>query len=161
MSLQDARSKPFVVAPGQGELTWSLNHLTTLKAGHTQTNGAIGVMEVLVDRNGEPPPHVHHGEDEAFYVLEGKVTVYVGDEVLDAPTGAFVFAPRDVPHRFSVDSQQATLLVLMTPGGFEEFFAEVGEPAPAARLPQPGRPDLARVAEAAGRHHCEILMPPA
>ncbi|MDQ6948615.1 MAG: cupin domain-containing protein [Actinomycetota bacterium] len=72
--------QPFVVSPGDGDRSWSLNHLTTVKAAAARTNGVLGVIEVLVDKNGEPPPHVHHGEDESFYVLEGDVTMYVGDE---------------------------------------------------------------------------------
>ncbi len=159
MKQQLSHRKPFVVAPQEGDRTWSLNHLTTLKAGHADTNGVMGVLEVLVDKNGEPPPHVHHGEDEAFYVLDGQVTVYVGEEVLEAPRGAFVFAPRDVPHRFTVDSHQARLLVVLTPGGFEQFFSEIGEPAPEPRLPHPGPPDVAAVVSAAARRHCEILVP--
>ncbi len=160
MKQQSKQAKPFVVAPQQGDRTWALNHLTTLKAAHGDTNGVMSVVEVLVDKNGEPPPHLHHGEDEAFYVLEGKVTAYVGDTVLDAPRGAFVFAPRGIPHRFTVDSDVARLLVVITPGGFEGFFSEVGEPASDARLPEPAPPDIPAVVAAAAKWHCEILLPP-
>ena len=72
-----AQQQPFVVPPGAGERTWALNALTTLKASAGETGGALGVLEVLVDKNGEPPPHVHHGEDESFYVLDGHVTMYL------------------------------------------------------------------------------------
>jgi hypothetical protein len=48
------QTREFVVAPGEGNHVWSLNHLTTLKAGGSDTNGAFGLLEVLVDRNGEP-----------------------------------------------------------------------------------------------------------
>jgi quercetin dioxygenase-like cupin family protein len=132
-----------------------------MKASAGETGGGLGVLEVLVDKNGEPPPHIHHGEDESFYVLDGHVTMFVGDEVLDAPKGAFVFAPRDIPHRFTVDSGEATLLVLITPGGWEGFFAEVGESAPTATLPTPAPPDLQRIIDVAAARDCQILLPPA
>lgn len=152
---------PFVVPPGAGDRSWAINHLTTVKASASETNGVLGVLEVLVDKNGEPPPHIHHDEDESFYVLEGHVTMYVGDARLDAPAGSFVFAPRDIPHRFTVDSGEARLLVMITPGGWEGFFSEVGEPAASATIPPPGPPDIGRIVEVAASRHCEILLPPA
>ena len=150
----------FVVPPGEGDRSWSLNHLTTTKAAAAATAGVLGVIEVLVDKNGEPPPHVHHGEDESFYVLDGHVTMYVGEAALDAPRGSFVFAPRDVPHRFTVESDQARLLVIITPAGWEGFFAEVGETATTATIPAPSPPDIGRIVEAAAARDCEILLPP-
>jgi quercetin dioxygenase-like cupin family protein len=157
---RSAQQQPFVVPPGAGERTWSLNNLVTLKASAGETSGALGVLEVLVDKNGEPPPHVHHGEDESFYVLDGHVTMYVGDQVLDAPTGSFVFAPRDIPHRFTVDSGEAKLLLVITPGGFEGIFFEVGEVATTSTIPPPAPPDIARIVQAAAARDCEILPPP-
>lgn len=154
-----AHHRPFVVPPGEGDRTWSLNHLTTVKASAAQTAGGLGVIEALVDKNGEPPPHVHHDEDESFYVLEGHITMYVGDDVLDAPAGSFVFAPRDIPHRFTVDSGEARLLIMITPGGWESFFAEVGEPATTATLPPPAPPDIGRIVRVAASRNCEILPP--
>lgn len=157
---QRGHDEPFVVPPGAGDRTWALNHLTTVKASAAGTSGALGVLEVLVDKNGEPPPHIHHDEDESFYVLEGHVTMFVGDEVLDAPKGSFVFAPRDIVHRFTVNSGEAKLLVVITPGGWEGFFSEVGEVAETATIPTPSPPDIGHIVEAAARRNCEILLPP-
>jgi quercetin dioxygenase-like cupin family protein len=130
-------SRPFAVPPGQSNLLWTLNTLTAIKASSTQTGGTFGLIEMWLDENSAPPAHVHHGEDESFYVLAGELTLYIGDETFKASTGAFVFAPRGIPHRFTVNSPDARILILISPGGLEQFFIEVGEPAAQADLPKP------------------------
>lgn len=150
----------FLVGQGQGETLWSLNTLTRLLAGHAATGGSLGAFEQRLTAAGNPPLHVHGAEDEAFYVLEGRVTFEVGERRLEASPGDFVFAPRRVPHRFAVDSPEARLLVMVVPGGFERFFAEVGRPAETVELPTPSAPDPEALARAAGLHGVEILGPP-
>lgn len=151
--------RPHALRPGGGEPTWFLNCLSRTLAGREHTAGRLGVVEQVVDRNGQPPPHVHHGEDESFYVLEGDVTITVGEDSFAAPAGSFVFCPRDVPHSFSVDSERARLLVILTPGGFERFFEEMGEPAAWNDLPAPAAPDVGRIVSGAAGFGCEILLP--
>lgn len=46
------------------------------------------------------PPHLHHHDDEAWYVLEGAMRVQVGDEIVDAQAGSGVFVPRGTPHTY-------------------------------------------------------------
>jgi hypothetical protein len=72
-----------------------------------------------------------------------------------------VFGPRGVPHRFEVRSPEARVLVLSTPGGGDDFFRQMGEPAAAAELPAPQAPDVERVIAVASAHDIEILPPPA
>jgi quercetin dioxygenase-like cupin family protein len=79
----------------------------------------------VLTKAAELPAHVHHREDEACFVVDGATTVRVGDEPLHAARGGFVFCPRDVPHRLTVDSAD-----LVTPGGLERFWQEIGDPAP-------------------------------
>ena len=67
----------------------------------------------------QAPLHVHHREDEGFYVLEGSVTLHVGDETIEARAGDFAFGPRDVPHRYDVGPDGCRMLFICTPGGFE------------------------------------------
>jgi mannose-6-phosphate isomerase-like protein (cupin superfamily) len=62
-----------------------------------------------------PPPHVHHGEDETFYVLDGVLRFVIGTEEFEAEPGALVHAPRGVPHRFTVATPTARILALVTP----------------------------------------------
>jgi quercetin dioxygenase-like cupin family protein len=74
-----------------------------------------------------PPPHVHHGEDETFYVLDGVLRFVIGTEEFEAEPGALVHAPRGVPHRFTVATPTARILALVTPGGLEHFFATLAD----------------------------------
>lgn len=65
------------------------------------------MTEQLAPRGAGSPLHVHHDEDEWFYVLEGELTIRVAGRTVVARTGAFVFGPRDVPHTFIVSSERA------------------------------------------------------
>jgi quercetin dioxygenase-like cupin family protein len=92
----------------------------TVLASAGDTNG--GAVEVASPSGAAPPLHVHHREDEAFYVLEGEYTVFVGDEVISGVPGTWVWGPRDVPHCYQVHSRRGGHLSLTMPGGFEAFF---------------------------------------
>jgi hypothetical protein len=78
-----------------------------------------------------------------------------------AGPGSLVFLPRAVPHGFSVSAAgPGRLIVIVSPGGFDQFVAAVGEPAGALRLPEPVPPDPARLTELAAAHGIQILPPP-
>ena len=82
------------------------------------------------------PLHVHQREDEAFYVLEGEYTVFVGDEAIAGIPGTWVWGPRDVPHGYQVHSPHGRHLSLTMPAGFEAFFEEVADLATPATDPR-------------------------
>jgi hypothetical protein len=84
-------------------------------------------------------------------VLDGALTFQVADRTWTAEAGAFVWAPRGLPHTFRVDSPTARLLGLALPGGFDRFVRATGRPADAATLPPPSDrpPDMAVVVGAA------------
>jgi quercetin dioxygenase-like cupin family protein len=109
--------------------------LNVFKATGKDTGGALALWESLIPRGSSPPLHVHFREDEAFYVLDGELTVRVGDQVLNAAAGSFIWGPRNVPHQFRVDSPTARLLTLFVPGGGEEMFSYMSRPAEALTLP--------------------------
>jgi quercetin dioxygenase-like cupin family protein len=121
------------------------------------TGGIVGVVEVSGPSGAVPPLHVHHREDEAFYVLDGQYSVHVGDGVTEASPGTWVWGPRDVPHGYQVNSRRGRHLSLVMPGGFEAFFEEVAALAPLAADP---RSAMSRVATIAGRYGVELLGPP-
>jgi quercetin dioxygenase-like cupin family protein len=107
------------------------------------------------------PPHVHHDEDEAWYLLDGTVTFFCGDQQLDAGPGAWVFLPRQVPHTFRVGPQGAPMLTFTAPGSFADFVEAAGEPAQALVVPPPAAaPDPQRLASIAARYGIELLGPP-
>ena len=89
------------------------------------------------------------------------MTFYVADEVLEATPGTFVYAPRGLPHMFTVDVEPTRVLILASPAGFERFADELGVPAlgdaPPAVLPLPTPEQIGPVAE---RYGIEVVGPP-
>ena len=130
----EAAIRTFAHEPGEGEARWWFGLLATIKATKEQTGGHYTLVEVL-EPEGEGPLHVHYREDEGFWVLEGQLTFEVGEETIKAGPGSFVFGPKDVPHRFTVESGPARLLFILSPAGFEEFVYATSEPAKEHALP--------------------------
>ena len=93
-------------------------------------------------------------------VLDGALTVEVGDERSELGVGGFVWLPRDVPHTFRVDSDAAHMLELVTPAGFEAFHVDTSDPAERLELPPPTEPDVPRLLGAIGPYGAEIVGPP-
>jgi mannose-6-phosphate isomerase-like protein (cupin superfamily) len=146
---------------GEGTAYWFLRNRMTVKATATDTGGGFGLVESLVAPGFSPPLHVHHGEDESFYVLEGELTLKCGDRIFQATAGAFVFLPRDVPHTFVVEGDRpARVLTLMTPGGGEGLFVDAGRPAEGEGLPPPGPLDIEALKRVTRRYAAEIVGPP-
>ena len=103
---------------------------------------------------------MHRNEDESFYVVEGEMTFYVGDERVKAGAGAFVYGPRGVPHGFEVEGPTPARILLQNyPAGFEGFPVEVGEPAMELALPPAEPPDMERLMAIAAKYDIEILGP--
>ncbi|HET7457951.1 MAG TPA: quercetin 2,3-dioxygenase [Gemmatimonadaceae bacterium] len=150
-----------VLGPGEGTPVWFLGNLMVVKATAQSTNGAYGLLESLVPAGSSPPMHVHHREDEAFWILEGAITVRCGDETLRAGPGSYVFLPRGVPHTYRVDGDTPLrMLTLLTPGGGEGFFVDGGRPAERLTMAPPGRPDLALLERVAHEYGAEFIGPP-
>ena len=144
------------LGPGEGEGIWFLGTLMTIKAGGDQTRGAFTLLEQLAPAGFAPPPHIHRAEDEAFYVLEGELTVTCGNRTWSAAPGTFVLLPRDIPHTFAVsEAAPARLLQITSPAQFERFAAEVGEPARERTLPPPAEPDVPKMLRLAAKYHVE------
>jgi len=153
--------KPFIRSPGEGEASWFLTNHMTLKATKDETGGGFGLVESLIAAGSSPPLHVHHGEDESFYVLEGELTFRAGDETFEVEPGSFVFLPRDLPHTFVVEGDApARLLTLLTPGGGERFFVDGGRTPENEGLPPAGPPDIEKLKQVAAEFGNEIVGPP-
>lgn len=151
----------FLRSSGDGDAIWFLGTLVTVKAGSDATNGAYTLIEQLAPAGFGPPPHIHRDEDEAFYILEGELTVTCGDNQWAAPAGAFVFLPSGIPHSFVVsDAGPAKLLQLTAPGKFEHFAAEAGEPAQQLTLPPPAAPDVPKLLGLMAKYGYDPVGPP-
>lgn len=153
---------PTVHGPGEGDHLWFFGGLTTIKAGAAETGGRVMVTEQLAPRGSGSPLHVHHNEDEWFYVLDGELTIWVAGETIVAPAGSFVFGPRDVPHTFVVSSEQARFLLVTEPAQFEGFVRALAARAAAPEIPPAptSPPDMEPVLQAAAEYGLEILGPP-
>ena len=152
----------YALGENEGEAIWLLGMLQTIKIGRQDTDGAYGLIEVVVPAGVGSPWHVHPEEDEWLYVLEGEVTFWVADTKLSLTPGSFAFGPKGVPHTFDVETGVARMLVGFAPMQFEGFQREVGEPALERVLPPPaeGAPNIARLIPIAKRNGFEILGPP-
>jgi quercetin dioxygenase-like cupin family protein len=153
---------PIVSLQGEGEAFWFFGALATIRAPSDATGGRLTVIELLAPQGAGSPLHVHHNEDESFYILEGELTFWVGGRVIHAPAGTFMFGPRDIPHTFTVSSAQARYLIIAEPGGFEKFVRELAQPALTPTPPPPPTepPDMGPILATAARYGIEILGPP-
>lgn len=155
-------TRPYHLLAGEGPALWHLGSRLTFKATGDTTGGRMWMKEAYGARGFASPMHRHTREDEAFYVLDGELSVYVGDDVLRAGPGDFLWAPRDVSHAFCVESDTARFLAISTPGGFDRFFFATGEPAGAPALPPPadGPPDIEALVAAVTGFGVEMIGPP-
>jgi quercetin dioxygenase-like cupin family protein len=106
-----------------------------------ESDGQVAIVDL--SGGGRPPLH-HHDFDEAFYVLEGELIFQLGDEVFTRGTGELAFAPRGVAHTYAnLSGAPARALMVITPAGFERYFARMAaerqgiEPPEWARQPVP------------------------
>ena len=153
---------PIAMQQGEGEARWFLGALATIKSSGETTGGRVAVTENWAPRGHGSPLHVHHNEDEWFYVLSGELTFWVDGQVITATDGSFVYGPRDVPHTFTVTSEEARFLLVIEPAGFENFLRALSEPAESLTLPPASiePPAMDAMMAAAVEYGIEILGPP-
>jgi mannose-6-phosphate isomerase-like protein (cupin superfamily) len=149
------------VQPDRAAPLWFIDNLVHVHVDADTSNGLLALLDERGRRGTMPPLHVHHRDDETFYVIDGEVSLFVAGRRLTLTAGQAAHAPREVPHTYRVESEQAHWLVITTPAGFESFVRRVSEPAPADELPAAARPaDPAVLARAAADVGIEILGPP-
>ena len=141
---------------GSAERWWISGSRIAIKLTAEQTQGHAGMWEWDAPRGAATPLHVHRREDEEFVVLEGTARFLVADRRIDAGAGDVVLLPLGVPHAYVITSERARVLGMVTPGGHERFFVEVGAPADGPRV----EPDRAAMAAVGSRLGVEILGPP-
>lgn len=146
---------------GEGESYWVLGDIYEFKATGKQTNGAFTVIDQIIRPQGGPPPHIHHREDEAFYVLEGRFAFMCADKQNVFEAGSFIYIPKGVLHTFkNIGEQHGRLLVTITPAGLEDFFYAIGTRATDTAAPPPFDPSvLDKVMELSKVYQMDIILP--
>lgn len=121
----------------------------------SQSGGTLSIVDSLSPVGSGPPRHVHEKEDETFVILSGTCKIWIdGEETLAGP-GQSVFIPRGTNHTFKVvGTEPSRHLVILTPGGFEQFFVEMA--AGSFQIPA----DMPAIEEAAKRHNLVFTGPP-
>jgi quercetin dioxygenase-like cupin family protein len=140
---------------------WFLDCLVHDPAPSIAGTAPLGVLEMSAPPGSQPPPHIHHHEDEGFYVLEGGITLFTAEGEVTLGPGEFATGPRGIPHTYRAGERGVRMLVISTPAGFADFVRELGVPAARDELPAlEGPPDIVRLTEVAARHGIEFTGPP-
>ncbi len=126
------------------------------KMSGDETDGMLDYFEIRVGYLEGPPLHVHSVQHETFHVLEGELTVKVGDELVEAKAGDFLFIPKGTVHTYvNLKHERARAVGNLTPGGFDKFVAELNAYQKSASPPDPKI-----VAEISAKHHQVFSGPP-
>jgi len=165
--VKDERTEKRVahIPPGDGARSlWVMGVLVTYKFPCHQTGGAYSLYEVATQPGAGPPPHIHHREDESFYVLEGEYEFLAEGRTIRVGAGSLLYFPKGTLHAHrGVGEGVGRMLVTQTPGGlYERFFEEVGEEAKSnVVMPslEVGSPEAAWIAAIAVRYGTEIALP--
>lgn len=129
-----------------------------------QTDGKMAILEMVLPKGAEPPPHLHEKEDEIFYILEGEISFTIDGKKYPLKAGESFFAARNIPHFFSIETATVRLLTIMTPGDLWNYFIEFSEPGdktpvisePAARSTD----EIIKMTERLyNRYGIKVLMP--
>lgn len=157
-------TQPFARRPELGASFWYIGSLFTFLTDATEPDVHSTLLDITTWKGGEPPRHLHRHEDEAFYILEGEVTFYVGDHNYHATSGTLVVAPRNIPHSFTVETTTARMLELITPGTSVKHFRDERFSVPAHSLtlpPRPaGPPDVGALIADLATYGIEVVGPP-
>ena len=114
---------------------WFGPNLLTFLTTSEETSGAFSLIKNVMQKGFETPLHVHTREDESHVLLDGEIHYQIGDQTICAKQGDYVYMPKGVPHNFTLISHTAIILLLITPGGFEEMFMRFSRPALSMNLP--------------------------
>jgi len=152
-----------LMKPGQGTSLSIVGDVLTFKAVGEDTAGQYTLVEVRVAPQIGPPPHIHHREDEAFYIQDGELEFQLDDQIVISTPGTFLYSPKGHLHSFRNNTTQgAKMLVWYMPAGIERFFAEIGVEVDSPDAPSiPATPAaIERVLAAAPKYGIEFKTEP-
>ncbi len=146
---KDARQKKgFKISAGEGRIHGHIklkgvnSNVLDVKISGSDTDGELAIFEQTSLSQGKGTPlHIHHEQDEIFYVIEGAYKFQVGDEKYDLTTGESIFLPRKVAHAWTQVSEKGKMTVTMQPAGkLENFFVTM-----AALDHEPTQQEIAKI----------------
>jgi mannose-6-phosphate isomerase-like protein (cupin superfamily) len=151
-------SEPIIVRSGEGKkVSPADGEEVFFKVTGDQTDGLFDHFEIRVGYLQGFPLHMHLEQHETFYVVEGELRLQVGERMVDAKAGDFLFIPKGVVHTYvNLKQERARAVGVLTPGGFDKFVEEMA----AYQASVHGKPDPARVAEIAAKHKQKQVGPP-
>jgi quercetin 2,3-dioxygenase len=156
-----ATGKVTVAQPGESRFPFSTAQqakLTPCKLTSEESGGSCTTFELSAMPQTGPQLHVHHREDEWYYVLSGEFIFKAGGEEHSLPVGGSIWLPRGIPHTWAnISSQEAKLILVCMPGGFEKFFEEMGKQMADVHDAAAAEKTMREVM---ARHGMELLGPP-
>jgi quercetin dioxygenase-like cupin family protein len=159
MTTQNANSAPFTLASYEGRTPCPLDILgaeVLVKLGNGDASGFAVVFQHEVPAMSGPPLHRHSREDEWFHVLDGEVTFEIDGRRTVLHAGSSAFAPRGTAHTFkNFCDSPANMLVMVTPGAFQQFFEELSALNRGLQ-----EPDLVRTEQLMREYGIDLLGPP-
>ena len=147
---------------GEGHTIVVVGDVYRFLATGKDTNGKYALWEAIVPPGGGPPPHVHSREEEGFFILEGEITIQIGDERNVATVGMFANIPVGTPHSFKNESDKpARLLISVAPAGLEQMFFELGIPVAqgTTTAAPPTKEEIEKLLKIAPRYGIEVRLP--
>ena len=152
-----AQTKAAIAKPGENRFAYANAEQakrSPCKLTSEDTAGALSVFELNVLSRSGPSRHLHHREDEWCYILAGEFAFEVGNDKLTLSAGGSIWMPRNVPHVWAnTASSNGKLVVACQPGGFENFFDELG------KIPE-DQVNPETVSRVMARYGMEYLGPP-
>ena len=154
------QDKGFKIPAGEGRIHGHIKlkgvneNILDVKISGTDTDGDLAIFEQTSISPGKGTPlHIHHFQDEVFYVIDGKYKFQVGDDKYDLATGDSIFLPRKVPHAWTQVSQKGKMIVSFQPAGkLENFFVTM-----AALDHEPTKDEIAKIFE---DNEMQVVGPP-
>jgi mannose-6-phosphate isomerase-like protein (cupin superfamily) len=155
--MQDRRelmASPLIIRKGEGKKIIMIgSDPWSFRITGAEIDGRLDFIEATITHLQGPPLHLHHEQDDTFFVIEGILTVQVGDQLFDLHAGDLVCTPKGVSHTFAnVGKEPVRVINIMTPGGFDRVMEDY------ASLPA-GRPDPQVVEELAQKHTLAFVGP--
>lgn len=140
--------KGFKISAGEGRIHGHIklkgvnSNILDVKVSGNDTDGELAIFEQTSLSQGKGTPlHIHHVQDEIFYVLEGAYKFQVGNDKYELTTGDSIFLPRKVAHAWTQVSEKGKMTVIMQPAGkLENFFVTI-----AALDQEPSQQEIAKI----------------